>query len=307
MKTYNQIACVTGGSGMIGRGIVKTLKDVGYMIRILSRKERPNREGVEFVKGGINDNTVLKRFLSGAGLLFHCAGELYDKAQMNLVNVKGTELLIENAKAAGIEYFCHISSAGVVGKTGKKWVDERVGCQPQNAYERSKHLAERAVKDGIDGCRVVILRPTNVVDKDHPGALRIITEGTLQSRLKLLLIGGECSHIIHADNVAAAAIHFINLPLDRPECYFVSCDHEPGIKFADLCYRYNQLSNSKIDRNRAKPIHLPIIVPYLFRKLRRGTGNMGDVRYSAEKLIRTGFQFPVDIEGTLHRLMASVN
>ncbi len=114
----------------------------------------------------------------------------------------------------------------MVGKSRDKWVDEKTKCEPQNAYERSKWAAEQIVARGIDGCQVVIIRPTNVIDDTRPGVLDLITKPTPKSRIKLLFIGGECSHIIHVDNVAAAALHFIRKPLDTPECFFVSCDHE---------------------------------------------------------------------------------
>lgn len=305
MKTNRQIACVTGGSGIIGKRIVKRLKDAGFKVRVLSRKEQPEHNGVEFVKGELNDNLVLKDLLCGADMLFHCAGELHDESKMNLVNVKGTELLIETARTANIQYFCHLSSAGVIGKTSQKWVDERVDCQPQNAYERSKYMAERVAQKGIDGCRVIILRPTNVVDNDQPGVLKTITDGTTKSRLKLMLIGGECSHIIHADNVAAAAIHFIDKPFESPECFFVSADNESRTTFAELFVLYKQLLHCHSIKKYSKPAHLPIFIPYLLRKVLRGNGNIGDVRYSSERLFLTGLKFPLNIEDTLRQFLNS--
>jgi nucleoside-diphosphate-sugar epimerase len=303
--TQNQIASVTGGFGLIGRRLISRLKDNGCQIKLLSLKEQSNLSGVEIVRGGINDRVAVKRLLSGADFLFHCAGELHDEARMNRVNVRGTELLFETAKGSNIKYFCHLSSAGVVGKTNKKWVDESADCCPQNAYERSKHQAEQIVTKGIDGCRVLILRPTNVIDNHHLGALKFLTEDTLRSRLKLFLIGGECSHIIHADNVAATAIHFINQPFESPEVFFVSADFEPMTTFSELHALYARLSPSCGLKQKSIPIHLPIVMPYIMRKILRGYGNRGDVRYSAQKLFSMGFKFPLSIEDTLSQILES--
>ena len=222
------------------------------------------------------------------------------------VNVTGTERLLHMASKANIQYLCHLSSAGVVGKIRDKWVDEETECEPQNAYECSKWEAEKIVAKGIDRCRVVIIRPTNVIDDTRPGALEVITKCTKKNRIKLFLIGGECSHIVHVNNVAAAAIHFIDKPIGSLECFFISADHEPATTFSELYGLYNRLYHRNRNVQIHKPIHLPILIPYLLRKILKGTGNMGDVRYSSKKLISTGFRFPIDIENTIQRLLHSV-
>lgn len=306
MNKAKQIACVTGASGMVGSKIVNQLVFGGYKVRALSRNKYFYDPNVDLFFGGLDDKNVLETFLSNAQLLFHCAAELHDKNKMWEVNVSGTERLLHKASKANIQYLCHLSSAGVVGKTRDKWVDEETECEPQNAYEYSKREAEKIVAKGIDGCRVVTIRPTNVIDDTRPGTLEVITKRTKKNRIKLFFIGGECSHIIHVDNVAAAAIHFIELPLDTPECFFVSCDHEVVNTFASMWALYHQSSNQKNTINFNRPFYLPIIVPYLLRKIFKGTGNMGDVRYSSKKLISTGFRFPIDIENTIQRLLQSV-
>lgn len=195
----------------------------------------------------------------------------------------------------------------MVGKTNDKWVDEETKCNPQNAYERSKWEAEQIITRGINRCRIVIIRPTNVIDDKRLGALEVIRNRTIKNRIKIFFIGGECSHIIHVDNVAAAAIHFIGQPFDTPECFFVSCDHEAMNTFSGLWGLYHQPSNQNSTINLNRPLYLPIIIPYLLRKIFKGTGNLGDVRYSSEKLISTGFRFPINIEDTVQRLLHSVN
>ena len=132
---------------------------------MLSRKGYFDDPGAHLFTGGLENEEVLRSFLLGGDLLFHCAAELVDEDKMWEVNVLGTERLLRLAKEAGIQYLCYFSSAGVIGRTKRKWVDEETKCNPQNVYEQSKWSAEQLVAKGIDGCQVIILRPTNIIDE----------------------------------------------------------------------------------------------------------------------------------------------
>lgn len=303
----NQIACVTGASGMLGSKIFQRLLSQNYKVRILSRRKHFPGSDVELFVGGLEDEDVLKAFLNDAQLLFHCAGELYDKSKMWDVNVLGTERLLQIVKDSNIQYLCYLSTAGVVGKTNKKWVDEKTKCQPQNIYERSKWAAEQLVAQGIDGCRILILRPTNVIDNKRPGALNLPMRNSWLDRFMVFLKGGECAHIVHAEDVAEAATYFISRPFKTPSCYFVSNDHDSLNTFAGLWALYRAIKNNHpIDCVRPVP-HLPIIIPHLMRLLWRGKGNRGDVRYSSEKLISKGFKFSLGVKGTLKQIIKTAN
>jgi nucleoside-diphosphate-sugar epimerase len=298
-----QIACVTGATGMIGGKIVPRLLDLGYEVRVLSRRKDFKIHQVESFYGGLEDEAVLENFLQNARLLFHCAAELMDYSKMWEVNVAGTERLLRIATQAGIEFLCHLSSAGVVGRTEEIWVDENTPCQPQNLYERTKLEAEKLAARWGSGCRTVILRPTNVVDHRKPGALDLPRRASPADRLKVLLKGGESAHLIHAEDVAAAAVFFITYPLETPQYFFVSCDHEVLNTFAGNWAIYRAFrDNRPVDRLRPG-LHLPIIIPYLLRRLWRGGGNRGDVRYSAQRLLATGFSFPLGLVGAVKQII----
>lgn len=297
-----QIVCVTGASGLVGRSIVRQLRAENYIVRILTRKRMLSSLDEEIFHGNLNNVSVLKSFLFGARLLFHCAAEISDKSKMWDVNVDGTERLFSLLKQNDIEYFCYISSAGVVGRTSIRWVDEKTPCHPQNIYERSKWAAEQIVAQGLSGCRVVILRPTNVVDVHKPGAIGMPMRGGWSDRLKVFLKGGECAHIVHADDVAQAALYLNSHPIDAPECFFISCDHERFNTFGGLWSLYKGIQQGRPIERICPMIHLPIIIPHILRRLLRGAGNYGNVRYSSEKLLSTGFRYSLGIEGSVRRI-----
>lgn len=291
---------MTGASGLIGRRVVRRLSAEGYHVRALVRTVRaPLEADVEEFRGSLEDAASSQRFLEGASLLFHCAAELRDESRMWEVNVDGTERLLEAARTAGIRYCCHLSSAGVVGLTELKIVDEGAACNPQNTYERSKWAAEQLVARGIPGCAVVILRPTNVIDDHSPGALALALNPTAGNRLKLMVKGGECAHIVHAENVAQAALHFVPRTLPAPECYFVSCDDDPLNTVAGLWGLYHCLRRGGDPASARLPWHLPLFIPHALRRAVRGAANPGDVRYTSRKLLAAGFRFPLDVRATV--------
>ena len=298
------IACVTGASGLVGRSIVRQLQAENYTIRILTRRRVLSNLDEEIFQGDLDNVSVLRSFLSGARLLFHCAAEIRDTSKMWDVNVNGTERLFSLLKQQNdVEYFCYISSAGVIGRASASWVDEETPCHPQNIYERSKWSAEQIVAQGLSRCRVVILRPTNVIDAHNHGAIEMPRGGAWSDRLKVFLKGGEYAHIVHADDVARAALYLSSYPLDAPECFFVSCDHERFNTFGSLWSLYKVIQRGQPIESVSPMIHLPIIIPHILRRLWRGSGNYGNVRYSSEKLLSTGFRYSLGIEGSVRRIM----
>lgn len=293
MDNSKTIACVTGASGMVGSRIVERLMRENYRVRVLSRKSSYPLQDVEHFRGGLEDESVLKEFVTGAQLMFHCAAELRDKSRMWAVNVKGTGRLVEVANDDHVEFFCFISSAGVVGPTEKKWVDETVSCYPQNFYEKSKWESEKIVLSQLTNCRVVALRPANIFDNELPGIMKEPKGRSARGSLLRWVNGSEAAHMIHAKDVAAAAVELINHQIETPDIFFVSCDEEPLNTIEGIFKLFEYVSRKRpLEKPYTFP-SLPLWVPYLIRTLRRGRGNRGDVRYSSAKLNSTGFRFPV--------------
>jgi nucleoside-diphosphate-sugar epimerase len=308
MTNCKTTACVTGASGMIGRRIVNNLLLEGYKVRVLSRSDIFNADSrIELFKAGFENEQIVKNFLNGGDLLFHCAGELSDKTKMWNVNVLGTDLLFGLAAIFGVKYFCHISSAGVIGLTNEKWVDENSNCNPQNNYELSKWEAEKIVAQGIVGCKVIILRPINVVDDDKPGALGHPLHNTWLDKIKVFVKGAECAHIVHAENVAKAALFFISHKINSPQCFFVSCDDDKLNTYAGLWGTFKEILNNKSTENISPITHLPLVIPYIIRSLWRGKSNWGDVRYSPDKLRYEGFHLPLDVFKTVKMVVSKYN
>lgn len=295
-------ACVTGASGMIGRRIVRALQRRGYGVRILTRRES-QVAGVEVCRADIADDQVVERFVAGASAVFHCAAELKDESRMRDVNVLGTRRIVQLVERHGVGYFCQMSSAGVIGRTTQDWIDEAAPCNPQNAYEATKLEAERIAERRVAGCTTIILRPTNVVDETHLGELQLSVDGTLRSRLKAFVKGGECAHIVHAEDVAEAAVHFLDRPPGDPRIFFVSLDHDPLNTVANLWRLHRALTGGRSGGELGPFAHLPAAVPHLLRRLRSGRGNRGTVKYSSDRLLSEGFRYSLGVADAVQKIL----
>ncbi len=290
-----KLACVTGGSGLIGRHLVPMLLAAGYKVRSLVRTlPATTTPGVEYFLGDITNAESLPPFLDSANLVFHSAAELHDESSMWLVNVTGTENIVLASKVAAVDGFCFFSSAGVVGLSSKMCVSEDADCSPRNTYERSKLAAEKVVLASRPSRTLVILRPTNVVDDARSNVMLQAHRGSLSDRLKFFFKGGECAHLVHASDVAAASLHLMEKgDVSYGARFFVSCDQDEDNYFSCLwamARERNSLGKA------ARLCHLPIVVPYLVRAAFGRRANRGDVKYSSESLASTGFIYSYTVE-----------
>ncbi|KAA0284871.1 MAG: NAD-dependent epimerase/dehydratase family protein, partial [Chloroflexi bacterium] len=104
---------VTGGAGFIGSHISRSLLELGHSVRVFdnfSSGRRENLEGldVEILEGDLRDASAVARVVSGMEVIFHEAAfvsvpESMEKPQECFdVNVTGTSILFEAARAAGV-------------------------------------------------------------------------------------------------------------------------------------------------------------------------------------------------------------
>jgi nucleoside-diphosphate-sugar epimerase len=304
-NSNKKIACVTGASGRIGRRLVDKLKKENFQVRVLKYRNDFKDGDLLVYHGDFRDKELIEDFLTGAQYLFHFAAELIDQSKMWDVNVNATKTLIKVAKSNRMKYFCFLSSAVVVGKTIKKEINEEIHCAPRNIYGKSKLEAERMLLSGITGCQIVVLRPVNVLDEINHGFLKALNLKILLNRFKLFIRGGECAHLVNTDDVVNAALYFIDKKFDQPECFFLAYDEDLYSTFAGLQLLYDSFGKTQLLDKTPKHISLPIIVPYLIKKILRKNSNMGDVKYSSKKILSHGFNYKVGLRETIRRYWES--
>ena len=149
---------VFGGSGFLGRHIVRRLAKDGFKLRAVMR--RPNealflktagRTGqIELVQGNIRDVASVRAALEGASAVVNAVGILYESGpqKFDVVQSAGAARLATLAAELGIDRFVQISAIGADAGSA-------------SAYARSKAEGEAAISAACPQAH--ILRPSIVV------------------------------------------------------------------------------------------------------------------------------------------------
>jgi len=162
---------VTGGSGFLGRHLIKALQDAGYTnLRTLNRGacEDLREQGVEIIQGNISDYSYIEKAVQGCDVIFHVAAKAgvwgsyksYYKA-----NVTGTENVVQACWKHGVTKLIYTSSPSVVFNGNSLCnVTEQIGygsLSKMCPYAKTKALAEQYVlqANGQKGLKTVALRP----------------------------------------------------------------------------------------------------------------------------------------------------
>lgn len=118
---YNstQMILVTGGTGFIGRSLIRALVDSGRQVRILLRPSAespkiPRGTPVEVAVSSLNDFRSLRAAMKDVEAVYHLAGaeRQSQRGNINQVDVEGTKQVVTAAKEAGVDRFVFLSHLG---------------------------------------------------------------------------------------------------------------------------------------------------------------------------------------------------
>ena len=190
-----------GGSGFIGRYVVKRLAARGEVIAVGCR----NAEQAKFLKPmgdvgqivplnvGIGDETLLPAFLAGNDALVNCVGILRESGAQTfeLVHHTGPARLARFAREAGVDRFVHISAIGADPRSS-------------SAYARTKAAGEQAVRDAFP--TVTILRPSVVFGPEDQFFNRFAAMAMISPVLPLVGGGETRFQPVYVGDVADAVV-----------------------------------------------------------------------------------------------------
>ena len=102
---------VTGGTGFVGRHLLRAAVAAGYDVRALTRGWKPPEDEIEWVEGSLDRPDSLVKLASGADAVIHIAGLISgSKSAFESVNITGTAAMIDATRKARVRRFLHISS-----------------------------------------------------------------------------------------------------------------------------------------------------------------------------------------------------
>lgn len=146
------MVAVTGGTGFVGRAVVRALLEHGLGVAMLRRpgpERRRSRQanrivaevaraGGRVVDGNLADMGALSELVAGADAVVHLVGIIRERPRQGItfdeVVVEGTRRIVTAARSAGIGRFIFMSA---------------LGANPEDVlpYPRTKGLAERIVQE----------------------------------------------------------------------------------------------------------------------------------------------------------------
>ena len=171
---------VTGGSGFLGINWIRHLFGKGMTdVRSLDVAEfdYPEKERVDVVAGDIRDPETVAKAMEGVRFVVHTAAALplYSERDIMTTDVDGTRVLLEAARAAGVERFIMVSSTAVYGIPDHHPLmedDEMIGVGP---YGKAKILAEEeCLKAREWGMCVPIIRPKSFIGPERLGVFAML-------------------------------------------------------------------------------------------------------------------------------------
>jgi nucleoside-diphosphate-sugar epimerase len=184
------IVALTGATGLVGQAVLDAGAGRGVRLRALTRRPQPERAGLDWIEGALDDADALAQLADGADALLHIAGAVNVPTREAFIaaNITGTEAVLHAAQTAGVRHFVHISSLAA----------REPGL---STYGWSKAEAETVVRAAT--IPFTMVRPPAVYgprDRDMLDLFRMAKKGFM------LLPPKGRSSIIHAEDLARLLI-----------------------------------------------------------------------------------------------------
>lgn len=214
-KSAENICFITGGTGFIGKNLIKYLVHEGFQVRAIARSsakaEEIRSDSVTVMRGDILDLESLDRAMQGCSLVFHLAAltKPYsrDPGEFDRINVTGTRNVLEIALKNQVKKVVFTSSAGTLRHSEQGETVSEVTGKPHTYdtdYARTKAEAEEICREFVKkGLPVVIVNPSRVFG---PGELS--TGNSLTLVIRSYICGKW--HIMPGDGKAIGNYVFID-------------------------------------------------------------------------------------------------
>lgn len=111
-KTATPTVALTGATGFLGSHVIDALLAAGIPVKALTRRGQPERTGLDWVMGSLDDDDSLSALVDGTQLVIHLAGltKAVTRDVFFDVNVTGSKRLFDAAQRAKVKHVIHVSS-----------------------------------------------------------------------------------------------------------------------------------------------------------------------------------------------------
>ncbi len=189
---------VTGGCGFIGANLVPMLESSGYAVRVLDNLSKGSTDYLEGSTadiriGDIRDRAAVAAALEGIDAVIHLAAygsvveSVADPEDNFDVNARGTFVMLDETRKAGISQFIFASTGGALIGNAEPPVDETSLPRPISPYGSSKLCGEAYCSSfaAAYGMSITALRFANVIGLwswHKKGAVTTFAKAILEDR-----------------------------------------------------------------------------------------------------------------------------
>jgi nucleoside-diphosphate-sugar epimerase len=220
---------VTGGSGFLGNLIARRLLARGEEVKVLDVWEDPTRpREIEFIHCDIRDREGVARAMRRIDMVHHNVALVpLTKSGKKFweVNVGGSRIAAEEALAAGVKVFVHMSSSSLFGAPASCPITEQTPAKPIEVYGRAKLAGELAVREIFreGGIPLIVIRPRTILGEGRLGIFQMLFEWISENRNIYVIGDGNVGfQFIHAHDLMDA--YMLALDRGRPGVYNVGAE-----------------------------------------------------------------------------------
>jgi NADH dehydrogenase len=209
----NDLVVVFGGSGFIGKQVVRALAKAGKRIRVAMRRPHLGHElrvmgdvgQIQLVQANVRFPESVARAMEGADAVVNLVAVLSESGKQNFqtLHVEGARTIAEAAARHGVQRFVQVSAIGAAAKGAR--------------YARTKYAGERAVQAAVPSA--TILRPSIVFGPEDNFFNRFAQMATLAPALPLIGGGKTKFQPIFVGDVADAIVAALDKPGARGRVY----------------------------------------------------------------------------------------
>lgn len=245
-----KVICIIGGSGFVGRSVVRQALAEGYAVRVACRHPEKARamlvEGASLHKVDIVDGHGLDAAVDGVDYVINLVGLLLERGRYSFdaAHVRGTEHILAACQQANVRRYVHMSALGSTAGS-------------DSAYGRSKYEAEQRVRAAdLDW---TIMRPSIIYGADD-SFFNKFDQLTTFAPVFPVIAGATLFQPVWVEDVARAFVLALEDQTTFSQCYDLGGPHR---------YRFSELLRLMLEvkgRNRLL-IPLPHVAASLMATL----------------------------------------
>ncbi|MFH1532600.1 MAG: NAD(P)-dependent oxidoreductase [Pseudomonadota bacterium] len=225
--TRKQRVMITGGAGFLGINLARYLLARGYDVTSLDLVPfdyADVADQVRVVTGDTRKREDVDAATQGADLVIHCAAALplYRPEDIYSTDIDGTRMVMEVARARGIERVVHISSTAVYGIPDHHPLYEYDPLEGVGPYGEAKVKAED-VAEGFRarGLCVPILRPKSFIGPERLGVFTLLFEWAMEGRnFPMIGWGNNRYQLLDVEDLCASIHLCLTLPKETVDDVF---------------------------------------------------------------------------------------